>query len=175
MSGFIAHLRMNGLRVGPEGDRRRAWRPCRRSKRRMSPTGPAGTCACCWPAMPKIGGGSMTCLTPIGSTLASNGHGNRARTTHVRVQSAKPMIWQARTNRIGQTNTETQGTDQGHHSGYRRRRGGRGDRREADCNPHGQPVAPGFARVDGRGVAETSRSCGNLALARAIRDRRSRQ
>ncbi|MEM6659703.1 MAG: VWA domain-containing protein [Pseudomonadota bacterium] len=167
MAGFIAHLRMNGLRAGPQE------------------TADALAALACVDATNSAQARQALCAVLVGDIddwlqfdalfdaywfNVGKQRSGTANTAHVRVQAAKPMIWQARDedNETGQSETdhtttpdpgdaEAEGTD-GQLIATRTTNLSRRDLREL---------------LDDEALQQAERAA--QLLARAIRDRRSRR
>lgn len=167
MSSFIAHLRVNGMRVGPQetGDALTALSVVEatdagqaRQALRVLLAGDADD----WRRFDEL---FDAYWFNTGKQRAGN-----AETTHVRVQSAKPMIWQSE----GKETNETQ-TDGNHAAAS-----DTGDREAEGMD--GQLIATRTTNLSRRDLRELvdeeslkQAETTALALARAIRDRRSRR
>ncbi|WP_299085032.1 VWA domain-containing protein [uncultured Ruegeria sp.] len=167
MSGFIAHLRMNGLRVGPKetGDALSVL-----SAIDATDAGQARQALCALLAGDVEDWRRFDELFDAYWFNAGKQRAGTAQTAHVRVQSAKPMIWQAQDQEGKDTQSDTdQATTPDPSDG------------EAE-GMDGKLIATRTANLSRRDLREImdeealkQAESAALALARAIRDRRSRR
>jgi len=167
MSGFIAHLRMNGMQVGPQetGDALSALR-------HVEATDPhqARQALCTVLAGNADGWRRFDELFDAYWFNAGKQRASSFQTTHVRVQSSKPMIWQAQ--------TQANGTAQSGADDAATPDSGDGEAEGMD----GKLIATRTANLSRRDLRELmddhslrEAEKAATALARAIRDRRSRR
>ncbi len=166
MSGFIAHLRLNGLRVGPKetGDALVAL-----SKVEATDTDQARQALCAVLAGDAEDWRRFDGLFDAYWFNAGKQRSGVAQNTHVRVQSAKPMIWQSHEH--GADGAETGSGDTTPDSSDREAEG-----------KDGKLIATRTANLSRRDLRElmdehSLKQAEDVALklARAIRDRRSRR
>jgi uncharacterized protein with von Willebrand factor type A (vWA) domain len=167
MSGFIAHLRMNGLRVGPKetGDALAVL-----SAIDATDAGQARQALCALLAGDAEDWRRFDELFDAYWFNAGKQRAGTAQTAYVRVQSAKPMIWQAQDQEGKDTQSDTdQATTPDPSDG------------EAE-GMDGKLIATRTANLSRRDLREImdeealkQAESAALALARAIRDRRSRR
>ncbi len=169
MSGFIAHLRMNGLRVGPRetGDALAALAAVNATDRDE-----ARQALCALLAGDVEDWRRFDELFDAYWFNTGKQRAGSAQTSHVRVQSAKPMIWQ-------QDKTGEEAEDRGTGS----EDAGTPDPGEGEAEGiDGKLIATRTANMSRRDLRELmdeesikQAEAAALAIARAIRDRRSRR
>ncbi|NVO55873.1 VWA domain-containing protein [Rhodobacteraceae bacterium B1Z28] len=167
MSGFIAHLRMNGLRVGPQetGEALAVL-----SEIEATDVEQARQALCVLLASDADDWLRFDELFDAYWFNVGKQRAGTAQTAHVRVQSAKPMIWQHQSQDLEDTQTET---DEATTSDP-----GDGEAEGAD----GKLIATRTANLSRQDLREimdeetlNKAEMAALTLARAIRDRRSRR
>lgn len=169
MSGFIAHLRMNGLRVGPRetGDALAALAAVNATDRDE-----ARQALCALLAGDVEDWRRFDELFDAYWFNTGKQRAGSAQTSHVRVQSAKPMIWQQDKTGEGAEDRDTGSEDAGTPDP------GEGEAEGID----GKLIATRTANMSRRDLRELmdeesikQAEAAALAIARAIRDRRSRR
>ncbi|MEO1107391.1 MAG: VWA domain-containing protein [Pseudomonadota bacterium] len=168
MSGFIAHLRMNGLRVGPRetGDAMAAL-----SAVEATDSEQARQALCALLAGDAEDWRRFDDLFDAYWFNAGKQLSGSSKTTHVRVQSAKPMIWQSQNPRAEEPKAEADAEAAVPETGA-------GEAEGID----GQLIATQTTNLSRRDLRELmgeeslkQAETAALRLARAMRDRRSRR